>query len=81
MVGAAASKKTPGLREAVLKAEDACLFQSESEKYARLADLNDEILQVAHELMKARLDDTPHIQHLTSRLEHLLAQVDQLRHQ
>lgn len=57
------------------------MFQSESEKYARLAALNDEILQVAHELMRAKSDDPTRIHQLTSRLEHLLTQVDQLRHQ
>lgn len=57
------------------------MFQSESEKYARLAALNDEILQVAHELMRAKSDDPTQIHQLTSRLEHLLTQVDQLRHQ
>lgn len=81
MVGASASKKMPGLREVVPKAEDAYVFQSESEKYARLAALNDEILQAAHELMKAKSDDTTQIHQLTSRLEHLLTQADQLRHQ
>lgn len=81
MVGAPASKKTPALREAVPKAEGAYMFQSESEKYACLAALNDEILQVAHELMRAKSDDPTRIHQLTSRLEHLLTQVDPLRHQ
>ena len=81
MLGACASKKTPGFREVLPKPEDARVFQSESEKYARLAALNDEILQVAHELMKAKSDDPTQIHQLTSRLEHLLTQVDQLRHQ